>query len=46
MEMLIEASNIQSMPPATQREGELGIIIRAQVAKIAPMKKKGLRLPQ
>jgi hypothetical protein len=39
IEMLMEASMIQSMPAATQSAGEFGIAIRASEAKIAPPRK-------
>ena len=45
MEMLMEASMIQSMPTAIQRPGELGISIRAMEAMMAPTRKNGLRRP-
>jgi hypothetical protein len=39
MEMLIEASIIQSIPAATQRVGEFGIATSASEARTAPPRK-------
>ena len=39
MEMLMEASMIQSMPAATHSAGELGITSSAAEARIAPVRK-------
>ena len=39
IETFIEASIIQSIPAATQRRGELGIMESAREANIAPAKK-------
>ena len=46
IEMLMEASMIQSMPAATQRVGELGIRTRAMEARTAPTRKYGRRRPR
>ena len=43
---LMDASRIQSIPPATQSAGELGITSKAKDARMAPMKKYGRRRPQ
>src|SRR5690554_1193301 len=45
IEILMEASIIQSIPAATQSTGEFGITNNASEAKIAPTKKKGRRRP-
>jgi hypothetical protein len=45
MLMFTEASSIQRSPAAIQTEEELGIAIRAQLARIAPPRKYGLRRP-
>ncbi len=46
MEMLIEASMIQSMPAATHSAGEFGIATSASEARIAPVRKYGRRRPR
>ena len=46
IEILIDASSIHNIPPAIHKVGELGITKRASVANMAPIKKKGLLLPQ
>ena len=43
---LMEASIIQSMPPAIQSVGELGMMSMASEASTAPIRKNGRRRPQ
>ena len=45
MLMLTEASSIQSSPAAIQTEEAFGIATSAQLARIAPARKYGRRLP-
>ena len=46
MLMLMEASIIQSMPPAIHKVGELGMTSMASDASTAPIRKNGRRRPQ
>src|SRR5690606_25000826 len=46
MEMFMDASSTQSKTAAIHSAWELGIRNNATEASIAPIKKKGLRLPQ
>ena len=45
IEMLMEASMIHSIPAATHRVGELGMITRAREARMAPTRKYGRLRP-
>src|ERR1041385_258176 len=46
MEILIEASRIQSSPAAIQRPLDIGIAMSAQELRMAPTRKKGRRRPR
>ena len=46
IEMLMEASMIQSIPAATQSAGEFGIASSASDARMAPPRKYGRRRPR